>query len=157
MELLTSIKVYSQFVHPLLMWVLLAMCLYAMYTGWQWRRVRSTTGDAKKALLQGKFNLKHHQIGSVVLALMVVGSIGGMAVTYVNNGKLFVGPHLIAGLGMTGLIAIAAALTPLMQKGAEWARLTHITINIAIIGLFGWQAVSGIEIIQRILKRISES
>jgi Protein of unknown function (DUF4079) len=157
MELPTSIKVYSQFVHPLLMWVLLAMCLYAMYTGWQWRRARSATGDAKKALLQGKFNLKHHQIGAAVLALMVVGSIGGMAVTYVNNGKLFVGPHLIAGLGMTGLIAIAAALTPLMQKGAEWARITHITLNIAIIGLFGWQAVSGIDIIQRILKRISES
>jgi Protein of unknown function (DUF4079) len=157
MELPTSIKVYSQFVHPLLMWVLLAMCLYAMYTGWQWRRARSATGDNKKALLQGKFNLKHHQIGSMVLALMVVGSIGGMAVTYVNNGKLFVGPHLIAGLSMTGLIAIAAALTPLMQKGSEWARITHITINIAIIGLFSWQAVSGIDIIQRILKRISES
>jgi hypothetical protein len=157
MELPTSIKVYSQFVHPLLMWGLLAMCLYAMYTGWQWRRARSATGDAKKVLLQGKFNLKHHQIGAAVLALMVVGSIGGMAVTYVNNGKLFVGPHLIAGLAMTGLIAIAAALTPLMQKGAEWARLTHITINVVLIGLFGWQAVSGIDIIQRILKRISES
>jgi hypothetical protein len=157
MELPISIKVYSQFVHPLLMWVLLALCLYAMYTGWQWRRARSATGDAKKALLQGKFNLKHHQIGAIVLALMVVGSIGGMGVTYVNNDKLFVGPHLIAGLGMTGLIAIAAALTPLMQKGAEWARLTHIAINVVIIGLFGWQAVSGIDIIQRILKRISES
>jgi Protein of unknown function (DUF4079) len=152
-----SIKVYSQFAHPLLMWLLLAMTISAMYTGWQWRRARSATGDAKKALLQGKFNLKHHQIGATVLALMVVGSIGGMAVTYVNNGKLFVGPHLIAGLAMTGLIAIAAALTPLMQKGAEWARLTHIAINVVIIGLFGWQAVSGIEIIQRILKRISES
>ncbi len=157
MELPTSIKVYSQFAHPLLMWVVLAMCLYAMYTGWQWRRTRSATGDQKKALLQGKFNLKHHQIGAAVLALMVVGSVGGMAVTYVNNGKLFVGPHLIAGLAMTGLIAVSASLTPLMQRGSEWARVSHISINVAIIGLFGWQAVSGIDIIQRILKRISES
>jgi hypothetical protein len=37
-----------------------------------------------------------------VLALMVVGSIGGMVVTYLNNGKLFIGAHLLAGLGMTG-------------------------------------------------------
>ncbi len=157
MELPTPVKVYSQFAHPLLMWVVLAMCLYAMYTGWQWRRTRSATGDPKKALLQGKFNLKHHQIGATILALMVVGSIGGMVVTYVNNGKLFVGPHLIAGLAMTGLIAISASLTPLMQRGSEWARVSHISINVAIVGLFGWQAVSGIEIIQRILKRISES
>lgn len=152
-----AIVVYSQFAHPLLMWVLFALCLYAMYTGWQWRRTRSAAGDTKKALIKGQFKTKHHEIGAIVLALMVLGSIGGITVTYLNNGKLFLGPHLIAGLAMTGLIAISASLTPLMQRGSEWARVSHISINVAIVGLFGWQAVSGIDIVQRILKRISES
>lgn len=152
-----AIVTYSQFIHPALMWGLFALCLYAMYTGWQWRRTRSAEGETKKALIKGKFKIKHHEIGAIVLTLMVLGSIGGMGVTYLNNGKLFVGSHLIAGLSMTGLIAISASLTPLMQRGAEWARVTHIAINVTIVGLFGWQAISGIDIVQRILKRISES
>jgi Protein of unknown function (DUF4079) len=154
MELPESIKVYSQFAHPLLMWVLLGLTIYAMYTGLQWRRARSAEGDTKKELLKGKFNIKHHQIGSIVLALMVLGSMGGMAVTYINNGKLFVGSHLIAGLSMTALIAVSASLTPLMQKGAEWARISHITLNTVIVGLFAWQAVSGIDIVQRIIGKM---
>jgi hypothetical protein len=151
MELL---KGYGQFAHPLLMWTLLGLTMYAMYTGFQWRRTRSAEGETKKELLKGKFNIKHHQIGSIVLSLMVLGSLGGMAVTYVNNGKLFVGPHLIAGLGMTALIAVSASLTPLMQKGSELARISHITLNTVIVGLFAWQAVSGIDIVQRILERM---
>jgi hypothetical protein len=151
MELL---KGYGQFAHPLLMWTLLGLTIYAMYTGLQWRRTRSAEGETKKALLKGKFNIKHHQIGSIVLALMVLGTIGGMAVTYVNNGKLFVGSHLIAGLGMTGLIAVSASLTPYMQKGSELARISHITLNTVIVGLFAWQAVSGIDIAQRIWARM---
>lgn len=154
MELPAAIKTYSQFVHPLLMWVLFGLTLYAMYTGWKWRKTRSAEGEVKKELLKGKFNIKHHQIGSIVLALMVVGSLGGMAVTYINSGKLFVGPHLIAGLCMTGMIAISASLTPLMQKGAEWARISHITLNTVIVGLFAWQAVSGIKIVQNVISRM---
>jgi hypothetical protein len=74
-----------------------------------------------------------------------------MAVTYINNGKLFVGPHLRAGLGMTGLISFSAALSPFMRKGANWARATHILLNFGILGLFIWQAVSGVEIVLKIL------
>jgi hypothetical protein len=85
---------------------------------------------------------------------MVLGCIGGMGVTYINNGKLFVGPHLLVGLGMTGLIAVAAALSPLMQKGNELARYLHISLNIVLIGLFGWQAVTGIDIVQRIISKL---
>jgi MFS family permease len=150
----TAIKPYLNFIHPALMWVLLATTLYAGYLGWQIRQTRSATGDDKKKLIQGKFNDRHHKLGSIVLALMVLGSIGAIAVTYINNGKLFVGPHLIAGLGMTGLIAISASLSPYMQKGQDWARSTHIGINVVIVGLFGWQAVSGVEILLRIISKM---
>jgi hypothetical protein len=146
-----SVKVWSQFAHPLIMWVLLALTFYALYLGMQIRRTRKAEGDLKKELIKGKFNVRHYQMGSLLLALMVIGSIGGMAVTYINNGKLFVGPHLLAGLGMTGLIAVSAALSPLMQKGVDWARYTHIFLNVVLLGLFGWQAVTGVQIVQRIL------
>ena len=136
------------------MWILLATTLYAGYLGWQIRRTRAATGEEKKKLIQGKYNLRHYQFGSIVLAIMVLGSIGGITVTYINNGKLFVGPHLIAGLGMTALIALSAALSPYMQKGHDWARYGHIGINLVIVGLFGWQALSGVEILQRIIGRM---
>jgi hypothetical protein len=146
-----SVKYLLSFVHPVIMWVLLALSLYAAYLGLQVQRTRNAQGEAKKTLIQGKYTIKHHQIGSLLLSLMVLGSIGGMAVTYINNGKLFVGPHLIAGLGMTGLIAISASLSPFMQKGANWARVTHILVNFTLLGLFAWQAISGVEIVQKIL------
>ncbi|MEO1145437.1 MAG: DUF4079 domain-containing protein [Cyanobacteria bacterium J06638_22] len=150
-----SVKVWSQFFHPVLMWVLFALTFYALYLGVQWRRARTTEDkEKKKELVQGRFNVRHHKIGSLLLATMVLGTLGGMAVTYINNGKLFFGPHLLVGLGMTGLIATSASLTPLMQKGQEWARYTHIALNVFLVGLFGWQAITGVQIVQRIIDRM---
>ncbi|HAX77094.1 MAG TPA: DUF4079 domain-containing protein [Cyanobacteria bacterium UBA11372] len=154
LEIPASIKTWSQFGHPLMMWVLLGLAIYALYLGIQVRRTRSAEGDARKELIKGKFNLKHYQVGSILFALMVLGTLGGMAVTYINNGKLFVGPHLLVGLTMTGLISISAALSPYMQKGQDWARYTHIILNISLLGLFGWQAVSGMDIVQRIISKM---
>jgi uncharacterized membrane protein len=150
----TNIKPYLNFIHPPLMWILLATCLYALYLGFKIRETRSATGEEKKKLIQGKYINRHYQIGSIILAVMVLGSIGGMTVTYINNGKLFIGPHLIAGLGMTALIAISASLSPYMQKGLDWARYSHIGINLVIVGLFGWQAFSGVEILLRIVSKM---
>ncbi|WP_081403050.1 DUF4079 domain-containing protein [Scytonema hofmannii] len=151
MELSPSVKYWSNFFHPIMMWALLLLSLYAAYLGLQVQRTRNAQGEEKKELIKGRYNIKHHQIGSILLALMVTGAVGGMAVTYINNGKLFVGPHLLAGLGMTSLIAFSAALSPYMQKGANWARATHILLNFALLGLFAWQAITGVQIVQKIL------
>lgn len=153
-EIPESVKVWSQFFHPVLMWVVLGLTLYAAYLGFQWRRARTAEGDVKKELLKGRFNLRHYQIGSIVLALMVLGTIGAMAVTYINNGKLFVGSHLLAGLGMTGLIATSASLSPYMQKGNDWARNAHIGLNLILVGLFVWQAATGVQIVLRIISKM---
>jgi hypothetical protein len=149
-----SVKVWSQFVHPTIMWVLLAIAIYSLYLGIQVQRTRYADSTLKKELIKGRYNVRHYQIGSVLLALMVIGSIAGMAVTYINNGKLFVGPHLLAGLGMTGLIALSAALSPFMQKGQNWARFSHIALNVVLLGLFGWQAITGVQIVQRIVSKM---
>jgi Protein of unknown function (DUF4079) len=151
MELSPSVKYGLNFFHPVMMWLLFALSLYAAYLGLQVQRTRNAQAEEKKELIKGKFNVRHNQIGSILLAFMVTGSIGGMAVTYINNGKLFVGPHLLAGLGMTSLIAFSASLSPFMQKGANWARITHILLNFTILGLFTWQAITGVQIVQKIL------
>ncbi|NHC37736.1 DUF4079 domain-containing protein [Scytonema millei] len=148
-----EVKFWLNFFHPVLMWILLGVSIYALYLGIQWRRARTAEGEKKKELLKGRYNVKHYQVGSLILALMVLGAIGAMAVTYINNGKLFVGPHLLAGLGMTGMIAISASLSPFMQKGQDWARYTHIVLNATILALFSWQAVSGVQIVQRIITK----
>jgi hypothetical protein len=151
MTLSPTLKPLVDFAHPLTMWGLLALTLYTTYLGFQIRSTRSAEGDAKKELIKQKFNQRHHQLSSLLLALMVIGTIGGMAATYVVNHKLFVGPHLLVGLGMTALIAISASLTPFMQKGNDIARYSHISINITLLSLFGWQAVTGTQIVQKIL------
>ncbi|QLE44040.1 DUF4079 domain-containing protein [Nostoc sp. C052] len=153
LELSASVKYWLNFFHPVLMWALLAFSIYAAYLGLQVQRTRNAQGEEKKELIKGRYNVRHYQIGSILLALMVTGAIGGMAVTYINNGKLFVQPHLLAGLAMTSLIAFSAALSPYMQKGANWARATHILINFTLLGLFAWQAVTGVQIVQRILTK----
>lgn len=152
---LESVKVYAQFIHPLVMWGLLALAIYAMYLGIKVKKTRTATGDEKKELIKGKYSVKHHQVGSILLSVMVIATVGAMGITYINNGKLFVQPHLIVGLGMTALIATSASLTPFMQKGQDWARYTHIALNLTLLGLFGWQAITGIQIIQNILGRLN--
>jgi hypothetical protein len=153
-EIPQAVKTWSQFGHPLLMWVLLGLSVYAMYSGFQIRRIRNADKEERKELIKKNFNIKHHQIGSLLLSLMVLGTIGGMTVTYINNGKLFVGPHLIAGLGMAGIIATSASLVPFMQKGNELARYTHITLNTVLVALFSWQALTGMQILQRIISKM---
>ncbi|OKH46503.1 hypothetical protein NIES2101_25020 [Calothrix sp. HK-06] len=153
MELSPSVKYGLNFVHPVLMWGLLLVSLYAAYLGLKIQRTRGAQGEEKKELIKGRYNVRHFQIGSLLLGFMVAGSVAAMGVTYINNGKLFVGPHLLIGLGMTVLIAFSASLSPFMQKGANWARMTHILINFTILGLFTYQAISGVQIVQRIISK----
>lgn len=149
-----SVKTWSQFGHPILMWVLLGTSFYTMYLGWQIRRTRTADKEEKKELIKKNFKQRHHQVGSILLALIVFGTIGGMGVTYINNGKLFIGPHLLAGLGMTAILATAVSLVPYMQKGNQWARNAHIFLNITMLGIFSWQAVTGMQIVQKILSKM---
>ncbi|MBW4484062.1 MAG: DUF4079 domain-containing protein [Tildeniella torsiva UHER 1998/13D] len=154
---LETIKPWLNFVHPVVMWLLLATTLYALYLGIQARRTRLADAETRKELIKGKFALKHHKVGSVLLAVMVISTVSAMGVTYLEAGKLFVGPHLLVGLGMATLIATSAALVPFMQKGSETARLTHITLNMVLVGLFSWQAFTGMKIVQRLLTDLQAS
>jgi hypothetical protein len=75
--------------------------------------------------------------------------------TYARAGKLFPGPHLYAGAGLVVLWALAASCVPAMQKGNDAARTVHIAANVAGIGLFGWQVVSGLPILFKVIEKTS--
>ena len=146
-----SVAFNLNFLHPLLMWGLLAASGYAMLLGIKAKKTRTGTPEQRKELIKGRFGQRHFQLGSLLLAVMVLGTFGGMAVTYLNNGKLFVGPHLLVGIAMTSLLAVAAALSPLMQAGNVVARKVHVGLNMSVMTLFLWQAVTGMQIVQKIL------
>ena len=149
-----SLKVWSQFVHPILMWVLLVTTVYALYLGLKVRQTRNVTGEAKKELIKSRYNIKHYKIASLLLAFLTLNAFFAMAVTYVNTGKIFFGSHLIAGLIVVNLAVISASLSPFMQRGNMWARNVHLTIGIGIVILFGWQAITGTQVVYNIIDKL---
>lgn len=153
-EIPESVKTWSQFGHPILMWIVFGLSIYAFYLGMKSKKTRTAEKEERKELIKKQFNVRHHQVGAILLVLMVLGNFGGMAVTYINNGKLFVGPHLLVGIGMTILIVISSSLVPLMQKDNWIARKAHIGLNIMVLNLFGLQILSGIEIVQKLLSKL---
>ena len=148
--MLATLPFSLNFVHPIMEWSLLAACGWALYLGIKAKKIRTGTPEQRKALIPGKFAQRHYRWGSLLLAVMTFGTLGGMAVTYLNNDKLFVGPHLLVGLAMTAMIALAASLSPLMQQGNLIARKAHVGLNMGVMTLFLWQAVSGMEIVNKI-------
>ncbi|MBD2393332.1 DUF4079 domain-containing protein [Cyanobacterium aponinum FACHB-4101] len=153
-EIPEAVKTWSQFGHPVMMWVLFAMAIYALYLGIKVKKTRQASKEERKELIKGNFANRHHKVGSIFMALVVLGTVGGMAITYINNGKLFVGPHLLAGLGMMAMVAVSVSLVPYMQKGNDFARFTHVGLNMSMLLIFGWQAVTGMQIVQKIISNL---
>mmetsp|Transcript_46642 Transcript_46642/g.75018 ORF Transcript_46642/g.75018 Transcript_46642/m.75018 type:complete len:324 (-) Transcript_46642:192-1163(-) len=106
----------------------------------------------RKNLVKGDFRDRHFQLSSLLLALGVGFAIEGPVNTWMRTGKLFPGPHLFAGAGLTVLWAAAAGLVPAMQKGNKFAKDMHIALNAAGLGLFSWQILSGIPILKKVLE-----
>jgi hypothetical protein len=77
------------FLHPTLMWGVLGLYLYTAYLGWQSSRLKSVNAETRKELVRNKVGLKHYQVSSVLLGLLVLGAALGLAVTYINVGKVF--------------------------------------------------------------------
>ena len=151
--MLATLPFTLNFVHPLSEWGLLAMGGWALYLGIKAKKTRTGTPEQRKELVKGKFAQRHYLWASLFLAVMVIGNLGGMAVTYINNGKLFVDSHLLVGLAMSGMVAVGASLSPLMQRGNLIARKAHVGLGMGMLTLFLWQAFSGMNILNRILEK----
>lgn len=108
--------------------------------------------EERKELVKGSYRDRHFNAGSILLAFGVFEAIGGGVNTWFRTGKLFPGPHLFAGAGITVLWAAAAALVPAMQKGNETARSLHIAINAINVLLFVWQIPTGLDIVWKVFE-----
>ncbi|EEF29051.1 conserved hypothetical protein [Ricinus communis] len=108
--------------------------------------------EERKELIKGSYKDRHFNAGSILLGFGVLESIGGGLNTWFRTGKLFPGPHLFAGAGITVLWAAAAALVPAMQKGNETARNLHIALNALNVLLFIWQIPTGFEIVLKVFE-----
>jgi hypothetical protein len=117
------------FVHPLLMWVLLGLMLYSGYLGYKASLIRKVSAEERKAMVPLHYGQRHAQFGAVILGLTLLGAAGGMAATFLKNGKLILGPHLFVGLAVAVLVIATASLGPSLQKGKDWARGLHVAIN----------------------------
>merc|ERR1711968_318380 len=107
--------------------------------------------ENRKTLSKANVRDKHYATGSILLGVGVGVSILGGFNTYLRAGKLFPGPHLFAGMAITGLWAAASALVPEMQKGNDTARTLHILLNCINILLFAWQVNTGIGITLKVI------
>lgn len=145
------LSIIIQMIHPALMLGLFAYFCYAAYLGFQVRRTRNADSELKKELVKGKYNLRHYQTSSILLAVMVIGAVSGIIVTYLTAGEVLINTHLFVGLVMTAAIATSSAFAPAMQRGQVWARYSHISINIVLLLFFGWQSITGLQIVQEIL------
>mmetsp|Transcript_13005 Transcript_13005/g.19140 ORF Transcript_13005/g.19140 Transcript_13005/m.19140 type:complete len:273 (-) Transcript_13005:329-1147(-) len=96
---------------------------------------------------------QHFSQGATLAFLGTFFAIEGPLNTYARAGKLFPGPHLYAGAGLVILWAMAVSTVPKMQKGDETARTIHIGANLAGLGLFGWQVVSGVPILLKVWEK----
>jgi Protein of unknown function (DUF4079) len=145
------LKALISFAHPTLMLGALLATLYALYLGVLVRRTRNADAETRKQMIKEKYNQRHFQFGAILLAVWVIGTVGGMGATYLLYHKLFVSPHLIIGLSTICFAALAATLVPLMQQGKEWARLLHITFTMLVVGCFLAQTVTGLQIVQKMI------
>ncbi|XP_010544866.1 PREDICTED: uncharacterized protein LOC104817387 [Tarenaya hassleriana] len=108
--------------------------------------------EERKELIRGSYRDKHFDAGSILLSFGVFEAVFGGLNTWFRTGKLFPGPHLFAGAGITVLWAAAAALVPAMQKGNETARSLHIALNFVNVVLFVWQIPTGIDIVFKVFE-----
>ncbi|XP_031283491.1 uncharacterized protein LOC116142187 [Pistacia vera] len=108
--------------------------------------------EERKELVKGSYRDRHFNAGSILLGFGVFEAIAGGVNTWFRTGKLFPGPHLFAGAGITVLWAAAAALVPAMQKGSETARNLHIALNAINVLLFIWQIPTGIDIVFKVFE-----
>ena len=109
----------------------------------------------RKSLQAADLKDKHSTTGSYLLGAGVTVSLLGAFNTYMRAGKLFPGPHLYAGMGVTILWAVAASLVPAMQKGNDTARSLDIALNSINVVLFAWQVVTGFDIMVKVFEKTS--
>jgi hypothetical protein len=116
--------------------------LFFIYHGSLGLRIRRS--DAKP------FHLirKHRKIGPVAAALGISGFIIGMALGYLDSGRIFQYPlHFITGLTIVFLIITTYFISRKIRDAETYWRNRHYALGILIICLYSVQAFLGLGIL----------
>ena len=138
------------FIHPILMLLLLGLSCYSMFLGLKVMQTRMADIEIRKQLIKERFDIRHFQIGRLILALMVLGSLVGIVVHSLSDDELIISHHLPVGISMIFLVFLSVAIIPLIQQGNLFARRAHVTLNIIMMALFLWQVASGMQLVNEI-------
>jgi len=121
-----------------------------MFSGLKVMQTRTPDTQIRELLSKERFNKRHFQIGRLVLALMVLGSLVGITVEYFSNDKLLINPHLTVGINMIIIVLLSVAIIPFMQKVSLLARRAHASLNMIMMTLSLWQVLTGMQLINEI-------
>eukprot|EP01035_Chromulina_nebulosa_P018363 gene18363-24059_t len=165
---------WAGLLHPISLLGLYVVSISAAYYGLRWRRSRtigklingynSSPNDSnvsieelkakQKALSEGDPKNKHVILGSILLGSGTALAFEGGLSTYWRVGELFPDTHLFAGMGLVIIWALSYSLSPFMSKGQDWARNTHLTLNLAGLAIYTWQILSGWEIMVNVFNEV---
>ncbi|QPN57331.1 DUF4079 family protein [Synechococcus sp. CBW1107] len=67
------------FVHPVLMWVLLGLMLYSGYLGFKASLIRKVSAEERKTMVPLRFGQRHAQLGAVILGLTLPPASGKLS------------------------------------------------------------------------------
>ena len=74
--MLATLPFSLNFAHPLMEWSLLAVGGWALYLGIKAKKTRTGTPEQRKNLVPKKFAQRHYLWGSILLAVMTLGTLG---------------------------------------------------------------------------------
>lgn len=132
MELLKTLIPYMTIGHALFNTCLFIAFIYQAFLGWNIRENRIS--DDKPATEEIR---RHRKIGPILTALVPLGFLAGLTLTYLDSGNIAKHP---LHLGVGTLLVIAVISTWLISKNIKGTSLNwrtlHFTVGVAIILLF---------------------
>ena len=126
--MLATLPFTLNFVHPLSEWGLLAMGGWALYLGIKAKKTRTGTPEQRKELVKGKFAQRHYLWGSVLLAVMTLGTLGGWR-SLPQQRKVVCGAPFAGGSGHDRNDRPGSVVVPVVQRGNLIARKAHVGLN----------------------------
>ncbi len=123
--------------------VVALLFLYQGSLGWRIRKERLAAGKRDAAIIK-----RHRSGGPILVVLGLAGYLAGVAIVYVDRGRVLVyPPHLIAGSCIALLLLMTFGISRLI-KGLEspW-KTPHFVIGIFILFLYLFQIYVGLNIL----------
>lgn len=138
----TDVVVYFRYVHGLFNLSMAAMFFYTGSLGFRVRKAR------KAGSIDARAAGRHRRLGPVLAPLGAAGFFAGLALVYVDEGRVFKYPlHFLTGLAIAMIIASTFIVSRRIRGGAGPWRDIHFSLGVGILCLYVIQAFLGLGIL----------